>query len=182
MPSPAMIGEKSANAGLPGAAVPRSWRVGSRFSGLIFWSGLRLPSFCRSHTEQEAKYSHPPDQQLIDGHYDGKRDYRYQYKISLDAAAPLNDKAANQKNYRMVENVERENSLIGIGQGFMVEVQQPGPRPQQADDPAPGQEPPEGLNPHPAGVVQGTKRSSSRHVVPGYSGDDQVEAEMGIHV
>ena len=69
-----------------------------------------------------------------------------------------------------------------MGQDFTVEVKQPKPCPEQADYPAPTHKPPEGLNRYPAGVIQGAERSAGRRVVPGDAGDDQVEAEMGIHV
>jgi len=80
------------------------------------------PLLLRFHAEQETNNIHSSDQQFIDGHNDGHGHRCDHEKLGFDTSAPLNYIDADQKDDRMVEDVERQNCFVGTDQEFIVEV------------------------------------------------------------
>ena len=102
-----------------------------------------LTRAARFHAEQETKNIHPPDEQFIGGQNDGHGQRGEQEKLCSDTSVPSNYIGTDQKDDRMVEDVEWQNCFVGIGKDFIVEVKQSGPCSEQADYPAPAHKPPE---------------------------------------
>ena len=94
--------------------------------------------FLEPHPEQEAKYIHPFDQQLVDGHYGYERGGCYYKIFRRDAHIPLDNVKTDNNDYRLVQYIERQDGFVGIGKKSITKFQESTAEAKYGDYPAPG--------------------------------------------
>ena len=99
------------------------------------------------------------NQKLVNRHDDHERDDGYREKFHSDTAAPLNHIETDHVNHRVMQYVKRENRFVRTADEGIFDIQQPASEAQQAEYPAPAEQPPECFDGRPCGMVQGIKRT-----------------------
>ena len=89
------------------------------------------------HAEQEPQYVDPPGD-LVEDHYRDERRGRNNDVFQSDACAPLYNEVADRDNRRLVQYVERQDTLVTVNQESVAAVKKTGGKTEHGEEPAPG--------------------------------------------